>query len=153
MGIVLCPPLKSIYFASQHLDGAFKAVLGDDSSANVPKLIANARRLPLFQNSGRLTIVASRSHLNDDTIDFITKLKNNSEEVNLMSKGSSLKFCLVAEGAADIYPRFAPTCEWDTAAAHAIVEFSGGNVYNSTTNEPLIYNKPDLLNPSFIVRR
>ncbi len=153
MGIVFCPPLKTIYFASLHLKGSFKAVLGDDPSDNVPELIANASRLPLLQSSGVLTIVASRSHLNDETIDFISKLKNNCEEVNLVSKGSSLKFCLVAEGAADIYPRFAPTCEWDTAAAQAIVEYAGGNVFISTTNEPLVYNKPNLLNPSFIVRR
>jgi 3'(2'),5'-bisphosphate nucleotidase len=153
MGIVFCPPLKTIYFASQHLEGSFKAVLGDDPLANVPELITNASRLPLLQSSGCLTIVASRSHLNDETVDFISKLKNNDEEVNLLTKGSSLKFCLVAEGAADIYPRFAPTCEWDTAAAQAIVELAGGNVFISNTNEPLVYNKPHLLNPFFIVRR
>ena len=153
MGIVFCPPLKTIYFASQHLEGSFKAVLGDDPLANVPELITNASRLQLLQSSGCLTIVASRSHLNDETIDFILKLKNNCEEVNLVSKGSSLKFCLVAEGAADIYPRFAPTCEWDTAAAQSIVEFAGGSVVNAFTNSPMTYNKQNLLNPSFIVKR
>jgi len=152
MGIVFCPPLKTIYFASHHLEGAFKTVLGDYPSDNVPELISNAKRLPLLQSSDYLTIVASRSYLNAETIDFISKLKNKSEELILVSKGSSLKFCLVAEGAADIYPRFAPTCEWDTAAAQAIVEFAGGSVFIGTTNDPLVYNKPDLLNPSFIAR-
>jgi 3'(2'), 5'-bisphosphate nucleotidase len=64
--------------------------------------------------------------------------------------GSSLKLCLVAEGEADIYPRLAPTCEWDTAAAHAVVNAAGGVVVN-THFEPLMYNKPDVLNPHFLV--
>ncbi len=64
--------------------------------------------------------------------------------------GSSLKLCVVAAGAADIYPRLAPTCEWDTAAAHAVVNAAGGVVVN-THFEPLAYNKPDVLNPHFLV--
>ena len=70
--------------------------------------------------------------------------------VKTVSKGSSLKLCLVAEGLADVYPRFAPTMEWDTAAGHAIVRAAGGEVYQAGTNVPLLYNKENLLNPWFI---
>ncbi len=153
MGIVFCPPLKTIYFAAEHLNGAFKVVLSDNTSANVSEIIANASKLPLSQSSDCFTIVASRSHLNDETDDFISKLNRKYEETKLVSKGSSIKFCLVAEGLADIYPRFAPTCEWDTAAAQAIVEFAGGSVLNAATNSPMTYNKQNLINPSFIVKR
>ena len=71
--------------------------------------------------------------------------------MEFISSGSSLKFCLVAEGAADVYPRFAPTMEWDTAAAHAVAMYVGKNVINTATNEPLSYNKENLLNPFFVV--
>jgi 3'(2'), 5'-bisphosphate nucleotidase len=74
-------------------------------------------------------------------------------EVEFISAGSSLKLCLVAEGRADIYPRTGPTMEWDTGAGQAIVEFSGGKVYQYDTTEPLLYNKEDLLNPWFVVIR
>jgi 3'(2'), 5'-bisphosphate nucleotidase len=72
--------------------------------------------------------------------------------VEIVSKGSSLKFCLVAEGEAHIYPRYAPTMEWDTAAGHAICQAAGVQVIDVTTNEPLKYNKENLLNPYFIVQ-
>jgi len=153
MGIVFCPPQRTIYFAAEYLKGAFKAIVSIDSMVDVAEIMANSKKLPLFQSSDCLTIVASRSHLNDETIDFISKLDVKNGETKLVSKGSSLKFCLVAEGLADIYPRFAPTCEWDTAAAQAIVEFAGGSVVDAVTNSPLSYNKQNLLNPSFVVKR
>jgi 3'(2'), 5'-bisphosphate nucleotidase len=71
--------------------------------------------------------------------------------VELLSAGSSLKLCLVAEGAANVYPRFGPTMEWDTGAAHAVVLEAGRKVLNHGTGEPLSYNKPSLLNPWFVV--
>jgi 3'(2'), 5'-bisphosphate nucleotidase len=71
-------------------------------------------------------------------------------EPAIVSQGSSLKFMLLAEGKADVYPRFAPTMEWDTAAAHAIADEAGISVFQKGTTTPLLYNKPDLLNPHFI---
>ena len=97
-----------------------------------------------------IKIVGSRSHMNKETEDFVNELKQK-KTIKIISKGSSLKFCLIAEGKADIYPRFAPTMEWDTAAGQAICEAVGLQVISKETNEPLLYNKKNLLNPHFIV--
>ena len=78
-------------------------------------------------------------------------MKRGHPEVELISSGSSIKICLVAEGKADVYPRFAPTMEWDTAAGHAIARAAGIEIYQAGKEEPLLYNKEDLLNPWFIV--
>ena len=89
-------------------------------------------------------VVASKSHLNAATSGFIEQLG----ATELVQVGSSLKFCTIAEGRADVYPRLAPTCEWDTAAAHAVLEGAGGCVCD-TSGAPLRYGKPNCLNPSF----
>jgi len=93
-------------------------------------------------------VVASKSHLNEATQAMIDRLG----DVILVQAGSSLKFRRVAEGEADIYPRLAPTCEWDTAAAQAVLEGAGGAVVD-LHGQPLLYGKPDVLNPSFIATR
>ncbi|MBT8232449.1 MAG: 3'(2'),5'-bisphosphate nucleotidase CysQ, partial [Saprospiraceae bacterium] len=93
-----------------------------------------------------LSIVCSRSHLNEQTQAFIDNYKNPEK----VSKGSSLKFLIIASGGAHIYPRLAPTMEWDTAAAQIILEEAGGKVLNAETGNPVRYNKEDLLNPHFI---
>lgn len=99
-----------------------------------------------------LKVVASRSHLDPQTTSFIDKLKLNYSDIELISAGSSLKFCMIAEGTAHVYPRLAPTCEWDTAAATAVVEAAGGSVIDwETRNTPLRYNKENMMNPSFVV--
>ncbi|HJE03084.1 MAG TPA: 3'(2'),5'-bisphosphate nucleotidase CysQ, partial [Aliarcobacter thereius] len=82
--------------------------------------------------------------------EFIDKL--DSKDIEQISKGSSLKFCMVAEGIADIYPRLSPTMEWDTAAADVIVRCAGKMTYQYENNEPMVYNKENLLNPWFIVQ-
>lgn len=97
-------------------------------------------------------IVASRSHLSPETETFIEEMRQEHKDIRLVSSGSSLKICLVAEGSADVYPRFAPTMEWDTAAGDAIARAAGREMVNAETGEPLTYNKPDLHNPWFIVR-
>lgn len=97
--------------------------------------------------------VASRSHLSPETEAFIEALRREHPDLQLISSGSSLKICLVAEGRADIYPRHAPTMEWDTAAGHAIALAAGCEMVDATNGQPLTYNKPDLHNPWFIVRR
>ncbi|MDX1443285.1 MAG: 3'(2'),5'-bisphosphate nucleotidase CysQ [Gammaproteobacteria bacterium] len=92
--------------------------------------------------------VASRSHQSAEVQAFLERLGPHE----IVSMGSSLKLCLVAEGRADIYPRLGPTCEWDTAAAHAVVAAAGGKVINAENGEPLRYNqKESLLNPFFLV--
>tara|TARA_B100000965_G_scaffold396047_1_gene410407 strand:+ start:199 stop:963 length:765 start_codon:yes stop_codon:yes gene_type:complete len=93
-----------------------------------------------------IRIVASRSHLNDETQNYINQFKN----FELLQVGSSIKFCIIAEGLADIYPRFAPTSEWDTAASQAVVEGAGGTVVDIHENR-LSYRKKNILNPFFIV--
>ncbi len=88
-----------------------------------------------------------------ETAAFIDELKQAHDRVDIVSRGSSLKLCMIAEGAADVYPRFAPTMEWDTAAGHSVVKESGGNVFETSANTELRYNKRELLNPWFIARR
>jgi 3'(2'), 5'-bisphosphate nucleotidase len=99
----------------------------------------------------KINVVASRSHLTDEVLKFVDDLKKQDKDVDFVSSGSSLKFCLVAEGKADVYPRFGPTMEWDTAAGQAIIECAGGKVLNNETRQPLLYNKENLLNPFFMV--
>jgi 3'(2'), 5'-bisphosphate nucleotidase len=97
------------------------------------------------------TVVGSRSHASIDTNKYIDSLKDTYGELNFVSMGSSLKLCMVAEGMANVYPRFAPTMEWDTAAGHAVALAAGCKVINAQTQLPLSYNKENLLNPWFIV--
>ncbi|MEA2105773.1 MAG: inositol monophosphatase family protein, partial [Bacteroidota bacterium] len=104
-------------------------------------------------NKEKYTVVGSRSHMNEETEKFIEKLKKQYGEIEFISKGSSLKIVMVAEGRADIYPRFAPTMEWDTAAGHAIALYAGCEIMEDDEKTPLIYNKKNLLNPWFIVKR
>ena len=99
-------------------------------------------------NPGISRIVASKSHLNDETKQFISKIGG---KIELIQAGSSLKFIKIASGLADIYPRLAPTSEWDTAAAHAILEGAGGTVLD-LNGKDIIYGKEDILNPYFIAR-
>lgn len=136
-GVVYAPALDAMYWGGSGL-GAFRRVGG--------VTVAIQQSADTDRSSCR--VVASKSHLNDATQTFIDRLG----PVRLVQAGSSLKFCRVAEGAADIYPRLAPTCEWDTAAAHAVLEGAGGAVVD-LQGQPLVYGKPDVLNPSFIATR
>ncbi len=104
-----------------------------------------------YSEKSSITVVASRSHLTQDVQDFVSDLESQGKTVEFLSAGSSLKICLVAEGAADVYPRLGPTMEWDTGAAHAIALGAGRQVNAHETGGPLVYNKENLLNPFFIV--
>ena len=107
-----------------------------------------AKRLNLSKTKNlNIIAVASASHRDQETNNWL--ISHNIE--NTVSIGSSLKFCLVATGEADVYPRFGPTMEWDTGAAHAVVSAAGKRVLDMRTREPLSYNKPELRNPFFIV--
>lgn len=137
LGVVQVPVQNKLYYASKG-NGAF---LGHEGV--VKKLKVNEQSL----TANHLKVVASRSHLNDETQAYLDQL--NQPEI--VSMGSSLKLIAVAEGTADLYPRFAPTMEWDTAAAQAVVAEACGQVLVKGTETPLSYNKPDLLNPHFLV--
>jgi 3'(2'), 5'-bisphosphate nucleotidase len=104
------------------------------------------RPISTRQRGDEMTAVASRSHLNQATIDYLEAAVG---KCGYVSVGSSLKFCIVAEGAADIYPRAAPTSEWDTAAGHAILLAAGGLV-DGPDGSPLHYGKPAFLNRAFV---
>jgi 3'(2'), 5'-bisphosphate nucleotidase len=115
-------------------------------------LLERADRLPAEDiNSRPFTIVGSRSHPTPELQTYVQAKEHELGEVQFVSAGSSLKFCLVAEGLADIYPRLGPTMEWDTAAGQAIAQAAGRNIRIWETDEPLVYNKEDLHNPWFVV--
>ena len=147
LGVVYAPAKELLYFASA--EGAFKR--------NNTKIL----KLQLGQNKNiefnKIRVVVSRSHLDEQTLKFLSYLKDKTgKDIEQISIGSSLKICYIAEEKADIYPRFAPTMEWDTAAAHAILNFSGGKLvpinrnFSISKDSDLRYNKEILKNPPFI---
>ncbi len=136
LGVVLAPALGLAYWGSAHT-GAFRATA---QGVEPIRVTSPGERAPHL-----LRVLASKSHMNAETLDFLRQLGPHE----LVQAGSSLKFCRVAEGSADIYPRLGPTYEWDTAAAQAIVEAAGGCV-NQLDGTALRYGKPELLNPHFV---
>lgn len=136
MGVVYAPVLNELYWASEG-GGAFSLV---------DQQVCSLKASEISLDDIGLKVVCSRSHLNQPTQDFIEDL-NQAEQV---ATGSSLKFILIAQGKADIYPRLGPTMEWDTGAAHIILNEAGGKILRADNQEPLSYNKESLLNPYFI---
>jgi 3'(2'), 5'-bisphosphate nucleotidase len=154
-GLIYIPEKRTYYFAAEGL-GAYKLV-----SDTIPlpgmsfdDLLKKAQRLPsdnrIVQGGRPVRIIGSRSHASKEFEEFIKAMKEKYPDVTILSAGSSLKFCLVAEGVADLYPRFGPTMEWDTAAGQCIVEESGGVVVDMS-GKRLTYNKESLLNSNFVV--
>jgi 3'(2'), 5'-bisphosphate nucleotidase len=133
LGVVTAPALKEAYWGAQG-EGAFKR---DRTGA--------IRQISVAEPKDVVRVVASKNHLNEDTKAFIQKFESHE----LVQAGSSLKFCRIAEGQADIYPRLGPTCEWDTGAAHAVLNAAGGKV-ETLEGKPLVYGKEDVLNPFFV---
>ena len=150
IGVIFVPVTGELYFSSKEM-GAFKVKI-DLENYDIDFLVANADKLPLQREYKTFTIVASRSHMSPETEDYVQQMKNKHGAVNLISKGSSLKLCMVAEGQADCYPRFAPTMEWDTAAGQAICEHAEFQVIDWKTKEPMLYNREELLNNWFLVK-
>ena len=152
-GIIYIPVKKELFIADCKL-GAYKLtdIVTIDESETIDSLVNRGIRLPHADKRDNFIVVASRSHLSAETEEFIEKMKQEHSQVETLSSGSSLKLCLIAEGKADVYPRFAPTMEWDTAAGHAIIRSAGKEVYHTDEVEPLHYNKEDLLNPWFIAK-
>ncbi len=139
LGVVYVPVTGVCYLAVRG-QGAWKETGGCDRQ---PIRVRDYR-------GGRATVVASRSHRGDAVDKFLANLKAREGEYDTASLGSSLKLCRVAEGVADVYPRLGPTSEWDTAAAQCVVECAGGRV-TDLDGQPLRYNKPNILNPWFLV--
>ena len=150
IGVIFVPVTGELYFSSKDM-GAFK-VLVDLENFDIETLILNGNKLPLEREDKTFTIVASRSHMSKETEEYVSEMRNKHGNVNLISKGSSLKLCMVAEGTADCYPRFAPTMEWDTAAGQAICEHAGFKVIDWGTKENMLYNREELLNNWFLVK-
>ncbi len=154
LGVVYAPVPGLIYWGSS--EGSFRLNVKkteDFVYTNINELLDIAERLPCISRSDGFLVLGSRSHMNTETELFINDLKNKYPDLSFVSKGSSLKFCTLAEGGADIYPRFSPTMEWDTAAGQAVAVFAGCFVDQSENGLPVTYNKQSLLNPFFIAGR
>jgi len=148
LGVIYCPALNTLYYGDKK--GAFKIenVNDDNYEQKVDPI-----KLPHTSENPKLrTVVASKSHLSLETEVYIKKLEQQYGQVKTISKGSSLKLCMVAEGLADEYPRFAPTMEWDTAAGQAICMAAGCDVIDQSTGKTMIYNREELLNNWFLVK-
>jgi 3'(2'), 5'-bisphosphate nucleotidase len=138
LGVVHTPVSGISHMASTE-GGSFRQQPGGDP---VPIRVRNLDR-------ANIVMVASRSHAGEHVTRYRESLERLGGPVSMTSMGSSLKICLVAEGRADVYPRLGPTSEWDTAAAHCVLEAAGGRV-TRIDGTPLEYNKPDILNPWFL---
>ncbi len=146
-------PVSGEVFLGEVGNGAFKFIhTHQDLPSSMDELKAMAQELPLELPS-TFTMVGSRSHMSPETESYMNEKRKEHGEVEIVSKGSSLKLCMVAEGKAHEYPRFAPTMEWDTAAGQAVCMASGAEVLRWPELSPLKYNREELLNPWFLVRR
>ena len=153
LGVIYVPVEDMLYFGAKDL-GAYRQTKAAHNPApeSIDALMEESTKLPEAQERP-YTIVGSRSHMSDETVAYVEEAREKHEKVEMLSKGSSLKICMVAEDSADVYPRFAPTMEWDTAAGHAIAKEAGLEIYQAKNIDfPLEYNKSDLLNPWFIVK-
>jgi len=148
-GVIYQPVTGSLFYGVTG-DAAYGILHSKGKS--IQESIHSSKKLDKKNLPGQFTIVASRSHLSPETAAYIEEAKREHGNVNMISSGSSLKLCMVAAGQAHVYPRFAPTMEWDTAAGHAIVKSAGGNVYSHSIGEELRYNKPDLRNDWFVAK-
>ena len=149
MGVIYVPVKKELYFAMEGL-GSYK-VCRKSIINDLDYLIKQSARLPINYKRNKYVIVGSRSHMSLETEAFFKDKKEYHSEVEIMAVGSSLKICMVAEGKADAYPRYAPTMEWDTAAGHAIAKYAGFSIKKHNSLDDIIYNKANLLNPWFLV--
>jgi 3'(2'), 5'-bisphosphate nucleotidase len=154
-GIIYSPVSKELYFANDKI-GAFKTVnifSKENQYYNINDLIEKSIKLPIFENRNSFVVLKSKSHNSFKNDEFIKFLSSKYSNLEILEKGSSLKICILAEGKADIYPRFGPTSEWDTAAGHAILKASGGNIFDAHAKKEIIYNKKNILNPDFVAVR
>lgn len=151
IGVIYIPVTSMLYFGLINM-GSYKIKIASLNTAQflLEELVKSAVKLPLQTTINPLRILASRSHINTETSRYIDKICFEFPENEIISVGSSLKFCMLAEGIAHYYPRFSPTMEWDTAAGHAIAVFAGIEVKSWPEFRNLAYNKPGLVNPPFL---
>ncbi len=152
-GVVYAPVPGFIYWGSE--TGSFRlnvAHLNNNDLTNFNDIENLVEKLPCISRADGYLVLGSRSHMNIETESFINDLKLTHPDLSFISRGSSLKFCSLAEGSADIYPRFGPTMEWDTGAGHAVARFACCSVNQVENGLPVEYNKSSLLNPHFIAQ-
>ena len=149
MGVIYIPVKEELYFAMEGL-GSYKVSV-NSVIENLETLITSSDILPINHKRANYVIVGSRSHMSAETEAFFEQKKKEHGNVEVMAVGSSLKLCMVAEGKADVYPRYAPTMEWDTGAGHAIAKYAGFSVKQYNSSKDVVYNKESLLNPWFSV--
>ncbi|MCK9617775.1 MAG: 3'(2'),5'-bisphosphate nucleotidase CysQ [Lentimicrobiaceae bacterium] len=154
IGVIFIPVYNELYFASSLL-GSYKAsnITRFSQIESLPTVLANSIKLPIYTISDRYIIVLSRSHSDKKTDLYIQSFPFSGLSIEKLYKGSSLKFCMVAEGSAHLYPRIGKTMEWDTAAGTAIAEFANASTYQLNTKNPLLYNKKKFENPNFVTKR
>ncbi len=159
LGVIYSPVFKDLYFAAKGI-GSFKidrehfsSLIDSIQTSTLEQLLSVAQRLPIVSDRKNYVVVASRSHMSTETHQHIEHLKLDHRDVEIVSTGSSIKMCWVAEGVADEYPRFGPTMEWDTAAGQAILQESNASLIDFETNQPMKYNRENLLNNWFIAKR
>lgn len=151
MGVIYVPMSRTLFWG--HTEAFNGQIAAWRCEVDETGSLVEQTALPLNDDAERpYIVVASRSHLSPETEAFVAREREAHPGLELHSAGSSLKICLVAEGRADIYPRLAPTMEWDTAAGHAIALGAGCEVVKAEDGKPVVYNKENLLNPFFIVR-
>jgi 3'(2'), 5'-bisphosphate nucleotidase len=156
IGVIYSPASKNLYFALKD-KGSFKVspqnvITFLNENNDLGNLLLNSEKLPNQKLPGVYTVVASRSHLSPETYAHLEELKFIHQKIEMINTGSSVKLCLVAEGKAHEYPRFGNTMEWDIAAGQCIVEQAGGEVIDEQTKQPMLYNRPNLLNNHFIAK-
>lgn len=149
LGVIYIPVSKELYYTAADGKSSKKIKLTSEETS-IEEIYKNAKDIHPSKPTPEVKIIGSRSHSNEATKDFISEIEKH-KKVQIIAKGSSLKFCSIAEGEAHIYPRFGPTMEWDTAAGHAICKAVGIEPIDQTANIPLKYNKPNLLNPHFVL--
>ena len=143
LGFIAAPCLKTVWFGGEHY-GAYKLTLGAG--------LASKQRIGcrLLQSSVQIAVLSATRHRNKHLQTTLSYLQRVTADLQRLDSGSALKFCQLAEGLGDIYPRFSPCCEWDTGAGQALVEGAGGQVW-SLNGQPLTYNDRDtLMSPHFI---
>jgi 3'(2'), 5'-bisphosphate nucleotidase len=151
LGVVYVPVSGELYYGCEGMVAAKMSAVMEEVDIVWEK--AELMPLDVYKERDVFVAVGSRSHASAETQAYFDVLNEEHGRVQILSKGSSLKLCMVAEGAADVYPRFAPTMEWDTAAGHAVCKYAGCNVFQYDSKTPLTYNKENLLNPWFLVAR
>ena len=159
LGVIYAPVSMDIYFAANgigsfKIDGKmFSRHLGAIKELTLDRLFNLAQKLPIAVKKDSYIVVASRSHMSSETYAYIEALKSKHAKVDIVTTGSSIKMCWVAEGVAHEYPRFGPTMEWDTAAGQAILQQANAILIDFDTKKPMKYNRENLSNNWFIAKR